>query len=58
MNFPAASSAATFRVPRRGDLRCASVRRPRSDDRGQQCQEWAVPRREAPASRICCQAAC
>ena len=47
----------TFRVPRRGDLRCASVCRPRSDGRGLQCQERAVPRREAPASRSCRRAA-
>ena len=45
---------ATFRIPRRGDLRCAFVCRPR---RGLQCQERAVPRRKAPVSRSCRRAA-
>ena len=36
-----------------GDLRCASVCRGRSDGRGLQSQERAVPRREALASRSC-----
>ena len=40
-----------------GNIRCASVCRPRSGGRGLQCQERAVPRREAPVSRSCRRAA-
>ena len=56
-HLPSSFVFVTFRVPRRGDLCCASVCRPRSDGRGLHCQERVVPRREAPASQRCRRAA-